>query len=236
MKSMQSLALALPLILLMHAAFAAAPLQSFLSHSFEPDMPVQAVPLLANGSYSLVSSGGNETYVVGADGNAVKGASAIASILEQDARNRDGYASEISSALAFPSQVNAAKNASEAKCLQYIGDDGDPGCNDRQSCIVSCFSSPQCSVIVQAGGFIEASMEWDFARKNFSSALFAYSDGLANALSDPQAIDSKIAALSNLSAIAQNMSQNGIFLTKDDPGCSGKNATLRCFEYCPKID
>jgi hypothetical protein len=32
------------------------------------------------------------------------------------------------------------------------------------------------------------------------------------------------------------MSQNEIFLTKDEPGCSGKNATRRCYEYCPKID
>ena len=227
----------LALLLLAAYSSAASPFEMFLSRSFEPDAGVSYSPLLCNGSYYLVSSGGIETYVADAsNGSAVRGIAALTSLLEQDAKNRGGYESKISSAISFPSIVNAAKEKSEAKCLQYVGDDGDPGCTDRQTCIVSCYSSPQCSLIIQADGFIEAVMGWENGRKAYSSAIGAYSDGIDAIRSDTSAIDRKISALQGLSALASNMSGNTIFLTKDDPGCSGKNATLRCYEYCPKVD
>ncbi|MFA5929308.1 MAG: hypothetical protein WC861_00325 [Candidatus Micrarchaeia archaeon] len=230
-------AAALALLLLLPSLSASTPLENFISGSFEPGSIVASSPLLCQGNYYLVSLGGNETYVVdGSSGKAVTDIAALDALLSEDARNRTGYASKVSSAAAFPSVVDAAKNASEAKCLQYIGDDGDPGCIDRQTCIVSCYSSPQCSLIIQADGFIDAVMDWDASRKAFSSALDAYSGGIGAVGSDPAAIDSKIGILQSLSLLAQNMSNNTIFLTKGDPGCSGANATRKCFEYCPKID
>jgi hypothetical protein len=229
--------LAVAFLILPPFSFAASPLQAFLAHSFEPDSGVQAVPLLANGSYYLISAGGNETYVVGGnDGLPVREIDALTVILVEDTKNREGYQAKVSSAEAFASVVDAAKAANEAKCVQYIGDDGDPGCNDRQSCLVSCFSVPQCEIIVQSDGFLESAMDWDSKRKEFSSALAAYSDGIEAVATDPAAIDAKISVLSSLSSLAANMSQNSIFLTKDDTGCSGKNVTRRCYEYCPAID
>ena len=79
-------------------------------------------------------------------------------------------------------------------------------------------------------------MDWNFKRKEFASTLASFSDGIEAIQSDPSAIDSKRSTLELLSTLAQNMSQNGIFLTKEDAGCIGKNATRLCYEYCPKID
>ena len=236
MRSFPSAA-ALALLLLVSCLSAASPFDMFLYRSFEPDANVSYSSLLCEGGYYLVSSDGHETYVVNAsNGNAVTDTTALTLLLEQDVENREGYAAKISSAMAFPSLVNAAKNTSEAKCLQYIGDDSDPGCTDRQSCLVSCFSVPQCEIIVQADGFLDAAMEWDFKRKEYSSVLGAYSDGIDAIRTDSAAIDGKISLLSSLSSLAANMSNNTIFLTKDDNGCSGKNATRRCYEYCKQID
>jgi hypothetical protein len=212
-------------------------LGSFISRSFEPDMVVSARALLADGSYYVISADGVETYALDASsGKAVSDSAGLVSILEQDVYKSEGFEGMVSSALNFSDQVNDAKKAGEGKCLQYIGDDGDPGCTDRQSCLVSCFSVPQCDLIVHADGFLESAMEWDFKRKEFSEAIGDFSDGLSSIRSDPAAIDAKVAILSPLPALASNMSQNPIFLTKDDLGCSGRNATLRCYEYCPKID
>jgi len=225
------------LLFLAACAYAASPLQMFLAYSFEPDAGVSYAQLLADGNYYIVSAGGNETYAVdGSDGSTVQDAAMLTSILQQDAQNRAGYGAKVSSATEFPGAVAAAKQASEAKCLQYIGDDSNPGCYDRQSCLVSCFSVPQCEVIVQSDGFLEAAMDWDFRRKEFSAALDAYSDGIDAIRFDPRAIDAKIAILANMSSLAENMSQNGIFLSKNETGCSGANITRRCYEYCPQID
>ena len=193
-------AAALALLFLASCLSAASPFEMFLYRSFEPDANVSYSSLLCDGGYYLASSGGIETYVVNAsNGNAVKDTAALTLLLEQDAKNREGYEAKISSAMSFPSLVNAAKNTSEAKCLQYIGDDGDPGCTDRQSCLVSCFSVPQCEIVVQSDGFLNASMEWDFNRKEYSSVLGAYSEGIDAIRVDPQAIDGKLSLLSNLS-------------------------------------
>ena len=228
---------ALALLLLAAHAYASSPLQAFLSYSFEPGASVSYARLLCDGDYYLVSSGGHEMYVVGgSDGNTVRDISLLAALLKQDAQNRTGYDSKISSAISFPSAVNAAKAKNEAKCLQYIGDDSDPGCNDRQTCIYSCRSSPQCETLLYSDGFIESAMDWDFKRKEYSSVLGAYSEGIDAIRFDPQAIEGKISILSSLSSLAANMSQNSIFLTWSDYGCSGKNITRRCYEYCPRID
>jgi len=218
-------------------SFAASPLQLFLSYLFEPDAAVTYSPLLCDGNYYLVSSGGRETYVMdGSNGSTIQELPLLTAMLKQDAQNRTSYEPKISSSILLPSLVNAAKETNETKCLQYIGDDGDPGCNDRQSCLASCFSVPQCDLIVHSDGFLEAVMDWDFKRKDFSSILGAYSDGIDSIRFDPSAIDGKISLLSNLSFLAKNMSQNSIFLSRTDDSCSGKNASLRCYDYCPKID
>jgi len=228
---------ALSLLLLASCAFAASPFEAFLAYSFEPDDGVAYSPLLCGGNYYIVSAGGRETYVVdGTNGSAVLDLNLLSSLLAADAQNRTGFEAQVSSAKAFPSLVNAAKQANEAKCLQYIGDDSDPGCNDRQSCLVSCFSVPQCEIIVQSDGFLEAMMDWDSKRKEYSSALEAYSEGIDSIRFDQQSVDAKLSLLSSLSSLAANMSQNSIFLARGDAACAGKNATLRCYEYCPQID
>jgi len=79
-------------------------------------------------------------------------------------------------------------------------------------------------------------MDWDFRRKEYSSLLGAYSEGIDSIRFDQRAIDAKISVLSSLFGLAANMSQNSIFLARDDAACSGKNATIRCYEYCPLID
>jgi hypothetical protein len=149
-----------------------AMLGSFISHSFEPGTAVSARALAADGNYYVVSADGVETYVLdAASGKAVSSLDDIRSLLEQDVRKSEGYDAMVSSALGFTSQVNDAKKASEDKCVQYIGDDGDPGCTDRQSCLASCFSVPLCYGVVYADGFLESMMDWTFKRKEFAAAL-----------------------------------------------------------------
>ena len=112
-------AAALALLLLASYSSAATPLQAFLASSFEPGSAAQASALLVNGSFYLVYAGGNETYVLDAsNGKAVEGIGALTALLEQDARNRASYEQKMSSAMSFAASVSAAKNASEAKCLQ----------------------------------------------------------------------------------------------------------------------
>jgi len=229
--------LALAAIICIAAAADQSSMGVFISTHFEPDAPAQASALMADGNYYLVTSGGKEIYVVDASsGKAVSSMPQLAGILEQDARGREGYEARISSAAAFPTQVKDAKRINEDECVQYIGDDSDPGCYDRQSCLVSCFSVPQCEIIVQSDGFLEASMDWNSKRKEFASGLDAFSNGIDAIRFDASAIDARLAILSNLSLLAENMSQNGIFLNKEEAGCSGLTATRRCYEYCPKID
>lgn len=212
-------------------------LAAFVSASFEPDDAVQTSPLLAEGNYYLVSLSGVETYVLDASsGTAVLDPVQLKEILLEDTRNRGGYDSKVSSAISFPASARDAKKSSESQCLQYIGDDGDPGCTDKQSCLVSCFSVPQCEIIVQSDGFLESAMDWNSKRKEYESLLDSYSSGIEAIRFDPRAIDAKIGVLANLSLLAANMSQNGIFLEKGSAGCTGPNATRRCYEYCPGID
>ena len=231
------LSLALAAFVCLSAAADQSVMGVFISTHFEPDTPAQATALLADGNFYLVSSSGKEIYVVNASsGKSVSDLSLISDILGQDTRSREEYEEKISSAIEFPGLVNDAKMLSEGKCLQYIGDDSDPGCYDRQSCLVSCFSVPQCEIIVQSDGFLEAAMDWDFRRKEYASLVEAYSDGIEAVRFDPHTIDRKLSILSNMSLLAQNMSQNEIFLDKEEAGCTGRNITRRCYEYCPKID
>lgn len=212
-------------------------ISKFTAYAFEPDQGVQAAKLLAEGDYYLISAGGNETYVVDAsNGSTVLDSARLSDLLEQDARNRGGFDAMLSSAEAFAGAVNDAKAKDEALCVQYIGDDEGHPCTGRESCLVSCFSVPQCEIIVQSDGFLESMMDWNFKRKDFAAGLSAFSSGIEAIRFDTRAIDSKTAVLANLSALAANMSQNGIFLNKEEAGCSGPNATRRCYEYCPKID
>ena len=232
----QALFLAIIAASCLPAAAEQSPLASFVSASFEPDGAVQTSPLLADGNYYMVSLAGEETYVVDASGgNAVLDPILLKEILLGDTRNRGGYDAKVASAIAFPESARAAKRVAEGQCLQYIGDDGDPGCIDKQSCLVSCFSVPQCEIIVQSDGFLESAMDWNSKRKGYESLLDSYSSGIEAIRFDPRAIDAKIGVLANLSSLAANMSQNGIFLEKQAAGCIGPNATRRCYEYCPRI-
>jgi hypothetical protein len=234
---LQALILALVAAACLAAAAEQSPLANFVSASFEPDDAVQTTPLLADGNYYLVSVAGEEVYVVDASsGTAVLDPILLKDILLEDTRNRGGYEDKVASAISFHAGARTAKKLAEGQCVQYIGDDGDPGCTDKESCLVSCFSVPQCEIIVQSDGFLEAAMDWNAKRKEYESLLDAYSTGIEAIRFDSRAIDSKIAILSSLSSLAANMSQNGIFLEKEVAGCIGPNATRRCYEYCPRID
>ncbi|VVC01650.1 Uncharacterised protein [uncultured archaeon] len=224
-------------LLLLPALFAAqTPLQKFLNSSFEPDQSVSAQPLASPGQYYLVSAGGLEAYVVdGSSGSAVLDRARLVEILSDDSRSKSGLDAKASAALGLDEEIASAKDAGEKKCMQYLGLDMHP-CSDRESCIRSCFSVPQCSAgPLYSDGFLEAFMEWNAGRQRFDSLLMSYSDSQEKMLEDASLIDQKAALLSELSALSANLSKNAIFLNRSDEGCGG-GGTVRCYEYCPKVN
>ncbi|MEM2137981.1 MAG: hypothetical protein QW568_02740 [Candidatus Anstonellaceae archaeon] len=217
-------------------------MEKFLNASFEADQNVAVMPLLAQGNYAVVSADGTEFYVVDTGtAKPVTDKAALAALLVADARNRTNIDAKIAQALAFPDAVRQAKLATEAKCAQYTGTDTHE-CTDRQTCIVACKSVPYCSgADGQSGpgfadGFWEATLEWTSDRKAFDELVSSYSSGLESLSSDGSAIDAKVAILDQMSALATKISGNQLFLNRTDPGCSGSNATKRCFEFCSKTD
>lgn len=223
--------------MLLPAIFAApTPLQKFLDSSFEPDQNVQTQALFAAGNYALVTADGVEAYVADAGtGTAVKDRQRLQEILSADTKNRRGFASKLSLALGLDEAVLAAKKNDEEKCVQYLGLEMHP-CTDRESCIISCFSVPQCSGgPLYSDGFLEAFMDWNAIRQRFDSLILAYSNRQERMADDASAIDQKIAILDELSPLASNLSKNPIFLNRSDEGCSG-GGVARCYEYCPKVD
>jgi len=109
-------------------------------------------------------------------------------------------------------------------------------CTDKDTCVLACLSNPNCANPLYSDGFWEAILSWSDARKAFDAKLSQFGSGLGAITNDTSAIDSKISTLSELSALAQIATSNSIFLNRTDEGCSGANATRRCFEYCKKID
>ena len=223
----------LGLFLLSSLVFCAqTPLEKFINASFEPDQSATAAELA--GGFAVVSAGGVETYVVDSSGKAVKDRTALETVLANDAKANGGYDEKISSAQSFASAVSGAKQANEAKCMQYLGLNM-YNCTDRQSCIVTCWAVPQCGIIINAGGFLEAMMEYNTGRLQFDSLILAYQGSLDAIKTDPSAIDQKLSALDEMGTLSENLSVNPIFLNRSDPQCQGGNATT-CFEYCPKTD
>lgn len=224
------------ILLLLPLVFAQTTLEKFLNTTFEPDQSVQTQSLFTpSGSYLLVIANGTEFYVLdAATAKPVTGQAALTLILTDDAKNRSGYEAKLASAKLFEAQVNAAKDTAEKKCMQYTGTDSHE-CIDKQTCTVSCFAVPLCSTPLYSDGFWEAMLDWTNGRKNFGSLLSSYSNGLDSIAADTSAIDQKISALDSISAQAANLSANQLFLNRTDEGCSG-GGTVRCFEYCPKID
>lgn len=215
---------------------AQTPLEKFLNTSFEPGQSVQAQPLFSAGSYVLVAAEGLETYVVDAGaGTAVEDRQLLQEILSADAKNRSSFASKLSLALGLDEAILSAKKDNEAKCVQYLGLDMHP-CTERESCILSCFSVPQCvGGPLYSDGFLEAFMEWNVGRQKFDSLVLAYSDSQEMIVDGAAAIDQKISVLNELSSLSLNLSKNEIFLNRSDEGCGG-GGVARCYEYCPKVD
>lgn len=235
---------ALALIMLLSAsAFASqAPLEKFLNGSFEPGQRVETTLLAADGSFIspasgpfyLVAADGVETYVLDAPSGKTVESPYLSALLEYDAINSTGYQQKLDRALAFPGEAAAAKNEAERKCMQYTGTDMHP-CFDKQSCTIACFAVPLCSTPLYSDGFWEAMLDWTKSRENFTSLLADYENGLAGVGTYGSVLDYKSGLLDSLSATAQNISKNPLFLNRTDEGCAG-GGTVRCFEFCPKID
>lgn len=226
---------AFAILLLLQLAFASqVPLDRFLNISFEPGQNIEVKPS-SNPTFALVLSDGVETYLVNVEaGKPVYDPAQITSILEYDAKASTGFEAKVDSALAFPADVAAAKQAAEAKCMQYTGTDMHP-CTDKHTCTLACFAVPLCSTPLYSDGFWEAILDWTNGRQNFSALLASYSGGLEAVETSPSAVDQKIAMLDSLSAQEKNLSKNPLFLNRTDEGCAG-GGSARCFEFCPKID
>ena len=223
----------LALLLLSSLAFCTpTQLDRFISASFEPDQVVTTGQLA--GGYTVISADGVETYVVDQTGKSIKEMASLEAILTDDAKSSAGYDTKVSSALSFPGAVSDAKQADEAKCMQYLGLNM-YNCTDKQSCIVACFAVPQCDLIINADGFVEAMMDYNSKRLQFDSLLSNYSSGLDAVKTDPSAIDQKLSKLGEMGSVSSSIAVNPIFLNRTDPQCIGNHAST-CFEYCPKAD
>lgn len=228
-------------LLISLASASQSPLESFLNKSFEPDQKVELRALASGGPFApqggpfyLVIADGVETYVLdGTTGKPIE-APYIGQHLESDARNATGYDAKLSSVLSFPQQALDAKNYTERKCMQYTGTDMHE-CFDKLSCTLACFAVPLCSTPLYSDGFWEAMLDWTKGRKAFGSLLANYSESLGTVGSYVSVIDHQSAMLDAISAQAQNISRNPLFLNRTDEGCAG-GGSARCFEFCPKID
>ncbi|VVC01590.1 Uncharacterised protein [uncultured archaeon] len=226
----------LPMIGIMLLAFpllfGATPVEKFISDSFEPDQQVQSSAI--TGGYTVISVGGVETYVIDSSGKAVKDKATLQSVLEADAKSAGGFDAKVSSAQSFATEVSDAKQVNEAKCLQYLGLNM-YNCTDKQSCIVACFAVPQCNLIINADGFVEAMMDYNSKRLQYATDLSSFSGNIDAIGMDTSAVDQKLSVLNDMGTLASSMAVNSIFLNRTDEQCQGGNAA-KCFEYCPKID
>ena len=214
----------------------AVPLEKFINTSFEPDQKVETKGLAAPGNFLVISADGNETYVFDSDAGAVVAdRQKLQDLLVADSRSSSSFESKVSSALALESDVKNAKNKSEFECMRLTGMEMHE-CTDKDTCVLACKSNPNCDTILYADGFWEAMLDWANAKRKFDSSLASYAQGIEAVSTDAAAIDSKSAVLGDLLSTASNISANTMFLTRTDPGCAGSNATLRCFEYCHKIN
>ncbi|MFA4983533.1 MAG: hypothetical protein WC588_04955, partial [Candidatus Micrarchaeia archaeon] len=115
-------AVALFSVALASAAFAAqTPFEKFLNSTFEPDSSVAVKPLLANGSFVLVLSGGSETYVAdSSSGKAILDKGQMQRILVEDARNRTAFDANVAYALGLDEHIYSSKSE-EAQCMRLTG-------------------------------------------------------------------------------------------------------------------
>ena len=227
---------ALLLLSLVFIPFAATPMEKFINSSFEPDQNVTATALLPDATSFLISADGVETYVFDASAGApITDASKIAQLLSGDSRNRSGFSQLAASAKSFEPSVLAAKNASEALCMQLTGTDMHD-CTDKDTCVLACMSNPNCATPLYSDGFWEAILDWTNLRKSFGASLSQFGSGIGSVETDTSAIDAKLSVLDTMSATEKQLESSILFLNRTDEGCAGANATKRCFEYCPKID
>lgn len=228
-------AVALFSVALASAAFAAqTPFEKFLNSTFEPDSSVAVKPLLANGSFVLVLSGGSETYVAdSSSGKAVLDKGQMQRILVEDARNRTAFDANVAYALGLDEHIYSSKSE-EAQCMRLTGIEL-RDCVDKDTCVLACMSNPNCLNVLYSDGFWEAVLEWNSGRKAFDGLVASYADGQEAVSGDAKAVAEKDAVLGQMHALALNMSMNTVFLNRTDAGC-GANGTKRCYEYCPKVD
>ncbi len=217
-------------------ALAATPMEKFINSSFEPDQNVSATALLPDATAYLISADGVETYVYDtASGSAMNDTSKIAALLAADSKNRSAFAQKVALAQSFESSVRAAKNSSEALCMQLTGTSMHD-CTDKGTCVLACMSNPNCATPLYSDGFWESILEWTNLRKSFNTSLSQFGSGIDSVGTDTSAIDSKMSVIDTLSATEGQLESSILFLNRTDEGCAGANATKRCFEYCPKID
>jgi hypothetical protein len=217
-------------------AFGASTLENFINSSFEPGQKVNYTALLPSSNAVLIAADGVETYVFDtAENKPIYDVSRMSALLAEDSKSRSGFSSLVLQAKSFSQQVLSAKSFNESVCMRLTGTDTH-NCTDKDSCVLACMSNPNCATPLYSDGFWESILEWTTLRKKFDSTLSQFDDGIDEIESSTAAIDSKLAVLENLSLIEKQLKNSQLFLNRTDEGCSGPNATKRCFEYCPKID
>lgn len=227
---------ALFLVAAMSLALAATSIEKFVNSSFEPDQSVAGTLLLPDREVYVLTADGGETYAFDTSaGSVIIDSAKIAALLEADSKSRSSFDQKVSLAKPFESQVRAAKNKSEALCMQLTGTDMHD-CTGKDTCVFACMTNPNCANPLYSDGFWESILDWTTSRKAFDAELSNFGAGIDSISTDTSAIDSKIATLDRLSQMEKNLSLGLLFLNRTDEGCSGANATKRCYEYCGKID
>jgi len=213
------------------------PLQKFVNDTFEPDQSVETGALyFSGGNFVLVSADNAETYVVDtASGKALYDAAQIEAILVSDLKDKRGFEAKRNSSISLAREANLAKNLTEAQCMLLTGT-AMHECFDRDSCIFACKSNPNCDILLYSDGFWEAILGWSKSRKGFDSALSEFDLEIEKVAESSGNVDTKLAVLEDLIGHSGNMTKSAIFLNRTDEGCSGKNMTRRCYEYCKKVD
>ncbi|MEM2963090.1 MAG: hypothetical protein QXN01_01185 [Candidatus Anstonellales archaeon] len=208
-------------------------INEFLEKNTEPSDLIEKIPLMSNeSSLVLIKINGKETYIYSQDiGGALESVDEIKKALINDAYLKRGYQGVVGRALSSLRKFRSGKEDLEGRCDRYLGVDKKP-CKDKESCLVACFAVPLCSGVINANGFWEAMLDYTQKKDRLNNELYEAEKILENF--EESKLEELVSRLNNIISISSNLSQNGIFLNRTDPGCDRFDS--RCFEYCPKIN
>ncbi|PIT84028.1 hypothetical protein COU37_05210 [Candidatus Micrarchaeota archaeon CG10_big_fil_rev_8_21_14_0_10_45_29] len=199
----------------------------------EPNIEYQTVELALDGANStLLVIEGKETILIN-EGTSVKEESEIFEVLTQNIRYDSGYDKVLEDTDALLLQMRYDEENSRKECYKMTGMDRYP-CEDKDTCVLSAFSTPISSTSVQADGFWEAMLEY---RQNIEKISKA-SDELEALLQkakpnndSAKAIEFKIREIIDLE---EKMAQNPLLLAQGDAGCEAGGGKT-CFNFCPTL-